>query len=163
MLHNIQEASLLDRPKKTPPPLHDAPHNIPHRSIETFNKLLDQAAREESDLIVHSKDLQVEKSQHVDPWTVESDAAIDYDRLIVQFGSQHLREDLISRMERLTNRRAHRWLRRGIYFSHRDLNIILDLFEAGKKFYLYTGRGPSSEALHLGHTIPFYFTKVSIY
>jgi len=29
----------------------------------------------------------------------------------------------------------------------------------GEKFYLYTGRGPSSEALHLGHLIPFMFTK----
>jgi tryptophanyl-tRNA synthetase len=130
--------------------------------METLNKLMDEAAREEkeeNDAHI-AKEAEGEKSkQHVDPWTVESDAAIDYDRLIVQFGSQHLREDLISRMERLTNRRAHRWLRRGIYFSHRDLNLILDLFEAGKKFYLYTGRGPSSEALHLGHTIPFYFTK----
>jgi tryptophanyl-tRNA synthetase len=36
---------------------------------------------------------------------------------------------------------------------------MLDLYEAGKKFYLYTGRGPSSESLHLGHTIPFHFTK----
>jgi tryptophanyl-tRNA synthetase len=26
-------------------------------------------------------------------------------------------------------------------------------------FYLYTGRGPSSEALHLGHMIPFVFCK----
>lgn len=36
---------------------------------------------------------------------------------------------------------------------------ILDLYEAGKKFYLYTGRGPSSDSLHLGHLIPFHFTK----
>ena len=41
----------------------------------------------------------------------------------------------------------------------RDLNEILDLFEKGEKFYLYTGRGPSSEALHLGHLVPFMFTK----
>jgi tryptophanyl-tRNA synthetase len=39
------------------------------------------------------------------------------------------------------------------------LNRILDLYEAGEKFYLYTGRGPSSESLHLGHLIPFMFTK----
>lgn len=26
-------------------------------------------------------------------------------------------------------------------------------------FYLYTGRGPSSEALHLGHMLPFIFNK----
>ena len=39
---------------------------------------------------------------------------------------------------------------------------MLDLtwrYQQGTKFYLYTGRGPSSEALHLGHTIPFHFTK----
>ena len=37
---------------------------------------------------------------------------------------------------------------------------MLDLHEAGKKFYLYTGRGPSSESLHLGHSIPIHFTKL---
>jgi len=35
----------------------------------------------------------------------------------------------------------------------------LDAAEQGKPFYLYTGRGPSSEALHLGHMLPFMFTK----
>lgn len=39
------------------------------------------------------------------------------------------------------------------------LSQLLDLYEAGKKFYLYTGRGPSSDSLHLGHLIPFHFTK----
>lgn len=44
--------------------------------------------------------------------------------------------------------------------SFDDANLkILDLYEAGKKFYLYTGRGPSSDALHLGHLVPFHFTK----
>lgn len=32
-------------------------------------------------------------------------------------------------------------------------------YEAGKPFYLYTGRGPSSGSLHFGHLIPFVFTK----
>lgn len=41
----------------------------------------------------------------------------------------------------------------------RDLHEILDAYERGQPFYLYTGRGPSSEALHLGHLIPFMFTK----
>ena len=50
-------------------------------------------------------------------------------------------------------------VQRGIFFSHRDLNVILDIFAAKKPMYLYTGRGPSSEALHLGHLIPFMFTK----
>lgn len=99
----------------------------------------------------------VPKEAVVDPWTVEGD--VDYDKLIQQFGSQRLGEDLVQRMERVTGKRCHRLIRRGIFFSHRDLHLILDLFEAGTKFYLYTGRGPSSEALHLGHLIPFQLTK----
>jgi tryptophanyl-tRNA synthetase len=41
----------------------------------------------------------------------------------------------------------------------RDLTLILDAYEKGKPFFLYTGRGPSSGSLHLGHLIPFIFTK----
>jgi tyrosyl-tRNA synthetase len=40
-----------------------------------------------------------------------------------------------------------------------EFGRILDLFEKGKAFYLYTGRGPSSGSMHLGHLIPFMFTK----
>jgi hypothetical protein len=40
-----------------------------------------------------------------------------------------------------------------------DLEQILDAYESGKGFYLYTGRGPSSGSLHFGHLIPFQFTK----
>lgn len=36
---------------------------------------------------------------------------------------------------------------------------MLDLFEGGKQFYLYTGRGPSSESMHLGHMVPFVFCQ----
>ncbi|KAI3382842.1 hypothetical protein SNEBB_000438 [Seison nebaliae] len=97
----------------------------------------------------------------VTPWTVESmnDKGIDYDKLISRFGSQRIDENLINRLEKLTNRPAHHLIRRGIVFSHRDLNYILDLYEQKKPFYLYTGRGPSSSSMHLGHLIPFLFTK----
>jgi hypothetical protein len=99
----------------------------------------------------------------VNPWSVESVGAIDYDRLIVKFGSQAIDSTLLERIERVTGRKPHRFLRRGLFFSHRDLHQLLDLYEKGEKFYLYTGRGPSSEALHLGHAIPFHFTKVSFF
>lgn len=39
------------------------------------------------------------------------------------------------------------------------MHQILDAYENQKTFYLYTGRGPSSEAMHVGHLIPFIFTK----
>jgi len=99
------------------------------------------------------------KSQIVDPWTVESEGAIDYDKLIDSFGCQRISPELIERMERITGKKVHRFLRRGIFFSHRDLNVLLDYYEKGTKFYLYTGRGPSNQSLHFGHLIPFLFTK----
>jgi tryptophanyl-tRNA synthetase len=39
------------------------------------------------------------------------------------------------------------------------LDAILTAYERGEKFYLYTGRGPSSDSLHFGHLVPFLFTK----
>ncbi|XP_072975533.1 tryptophan--tRNA ligase, cytoplasmic [Typha angustifolia] len=102
-----------------------------------------------------------EEEQVVNPWEVSAKGGgkIDYDKLVDKFGCQLLNPDLVGRIERLTGRRAHSFLRRGVFFAHRDLNEILDVFEKGEKFYLYTGRGPSSEALHLGHLVPFMFTK----
>ena len=102
-----------------------------------------------------------EGEQFVDPWEVKGagDKGIDYDKLIDQFGSQRITDQLVEKFERITGAKAHPWIRRGIFFSHRDLDLILDNHAAGKPMYLYTGRGPSSEALHLGHLIPFMFTK----
>jgi tryptophanyl-tRNA synthetase len=85
--------------------------------------------------------------------------AIDYERLIETFGSQRIDKQLLERFEQVTNHRPHRLLRRGMVFSHRDLNLILDKYEKGIPFFLYTGRGPSSDSMHVGHTIPFEFTK----
>jgi tryptophanyl-tRNA synthetase len=103
--------------------------------------------------------------QRVDPWNVQGAVvdgqvqAIDYDKLINEFGSKRIDSDLIARFERLTGRRAHRFLRRGIFFSHREFNEILDRYEKKQPFFLYTGRGPSSESMHLGHLVPFIFCQ----
>eukprot|EP00200_Dunaliella_tertiolecta_P004984 CAMPEP_0202352296 /NCGR_PEP_ID=MMETSP1126-20121109/8550_1 /ASSEMBLY_ACC=CAM_ASM_000457 /TAXON_ID=3047 /ORGANISM="Dunaliella tertiolecta, Strain CCMP1320" /LENGTH=398 /DNA_ID=CAMNT_0048944489 /DNA_START=49 /DNA_END=1245 /DNA_ORIENTATION=+ len=99
--------------------------------------------------------------QHVDPWNVQGgeDGRIDYNKLVEQFGCSKLTEDLVARIEKATGKLAHPFLKRGIFFAHRDLADILDCYEKGVPFYLYTGRGPSSEALHLGHLVPFMFTK----
>lgn len=99
------------------------------------------------------------EGQTITPWEVEAEGGIDYEKLIRDFGCSRITEDVVSRVERLTSRKAHRFLRRGLFFSHRDLNELLDAYERGIPFYLYTGRGPSSEALHLGHLVPFQFTQ----
>ena len=97
----------------------------------------------------------------VTPWDVSSnnDTGIDYDKLIKKFGSSKIDDELLGRFERITGRKPHHFLKRGIFFSHRDVHIILNLYEQGKPFYLYTGRGPSSDSMHLGHLVPFVFCK----
>ena len=84
---------------------------------------------------------------------------VNYDKLVREFGAHPISKELLERFERVTGHRPHRFMRRGIVFSHRELNLILDRHEKGQPFYLYTGRGPSSDSMHVGHTIPFEFTK----
>ncbi|XP_058982693.1 tryptophan--tRNA ligase, cytoplasmic [Musca domestica] len=109
----------------------------------------------------HIVNLTTEGDDIVDPWTVasNSDSGINYDKLIERFGSSRIDDTIIKRIEKITGKPAHHFIRRGIFFSHRELDTILTLKEQGKPFYLYTGRGPSSESLHLGHLIPFIMTK----
>ena len=40
-----------------------------------------------------------------------------------------------------------------------EFNLILDRYEKKLPFYLYTGRGPSSDSMHIGHMIPFVVTQ----
>ena len=47
---------------------------------------------------------------------------------------------MLCRIERVTGVKAHPFLRRGIFFAHRDMVAILDAYEKGLPFYLYTGR-----------------------
>lgn len=47
---------------------------------------------------------------------------------------------LACRVQRLTGVKPHPLLRRGVFFAHRDFAEILDCYEQGKPFYLYTGR-----------------------
>ncbi len=95
----------------------------------------------------------------ITPWEVTSTTGIDYTKLIKHFGCQPIDAALVRRFEQVTKTKAHPWLRRGIFFSHKDLDLVLNAYEKGEEIYLYTGRGPSSESLHLGHMVPFMFTK----
>jgi tryptophanyl-tRNA synthetase len=79
-------------------------------------------------------------------------------KLMTQFGCSPITPELKDRIRHLTGQSLHPFLERNFFFSHRDLNLILDDYENNRPFYLYTGRGPSSGSFHLGHLIPFLFT-----
>ncbi|MGO9644535.1 MAG: tryptophan--tRNA ligase [Candidatus Bathyarchaeia archaeon] len=91
----------------------------------------------------------------VTPWEVTG--RVDYDKLVKDFGTQPLTGEILERIKRYTGE-LHPQLRRRIFFSHRDLDWILQRYEAGEKFVLYTGRGPSGP-VHIGHLVPWMFTK----
>ncbi len=88
----------------------------------------------------------------VTPYEVKG--PIDYDRLRERFGTEPLTEALVARIGRLANGPVHPLIRRGIYFSHRDLGRLLDGVEKGTPFVLYSGRGPSGP-LHTAHLMQF--------
>jgi len=91
----------------------------------------------------------------VTPWEVSG--KIDYDKLAREFGTQPLDPEILERVRKHTGT-LHPQLQRRIFFSHRDLDWILERYEAGERFVLYTGRGPSGP-VHIGHLVPWIFTK----
>src|SRR5881409_2018494 len=91
----------------------------------------------------------------VTSWEVKG--FVDYDRLVTQFGTERITPEILERIRKTTGE-LHPMLRRGVFYSHRDLNWILDRYEKGTPFALYTGRGPSS-GIHIGHILHWFFTK----
>ena len=88
---------------------------------------------------------------NVTPYDVEG--AVDYDRLIERFGIKLIDEKLEERIRKDAGE-LHYMIRRKIYFAHRDMNWLLDEYEKGNKFYVYTGIAPSG-GMTIAHLIPF--------
>ncbi|KKA31042.1 hypothetical protein TD95_002961 [Thielaviopsis punctulata] len=104
--------------------------------------------------------------QNINPWSVSGEIgedgkvkAIDYRKLTEEFGTTLIDDALLERFERVTGHKPHRFMRRQIVFSHRDMSMILDRYEKNEPFFLYTGRGPSSDSMHVGHVQVFQFVK----
>jgi len=95
------------------------------------------------------------KEFSVTPWDV--DGEIDYDKLVKEFGVDKLDDKMLKRLEKHTGE-LHHMLKRKVVFANRDLGWLLDEYEKGNKFFLYTGCGPSGP-LHLGHLQIWIFTK----
>eukprot|EP00754_Rhynchopus_humris_P046297 Rhum_TRINITY_DN5813_c0_g1::Rhum_TRINITY_DN5813_c0_g1_i1::g.18419::m.18419/K01867/WARS, trpS; tryptophanyl-tRNA synthetase len=109
----------------------------------------------------------------VTPWGVQgpSDTPLKYDTVMSQFGSQPVTPEIVARFQEVATKVGeahgldtartplHRFIRRGIAFTHRGIDQALDEAEKGRKFYLYTGRGPSDQTMHIGHAVPFLLTQ----
>jgi len=89
----------------------------------------------------------------------EAKGEIDYGKLIREFGVSEIDEKLMNRIKKHT-KDLHLFLRRKVFFAHRDLNWLLDQYEKGNKFFLYTGRASSKGSkVHIGHLMPWIMCK----
>ncbi len=95
------------------------------------------------------------KKFEVNPYDVQG--KVDYDKLINEFGVRKIDENLLSEIKKHTGE-LHHYLRREIFFAHRDMKPLLEEYKKGKKFFLYTGCGPSGP-IHLGHASVWTFVK----
>jgi tryptophanyl-tRNA synthetase len=96
----------------------------------------------------------MENRSKLTPWEVEG--KIDYDRIVKEFGLKEIDDAILEKIKSFTGD-LHVLLRRKYFFAHRDLDIVLNEAKTNG-FFLYTGRGPSGP-MHIGHLIPFIFTK----
>jgi tryptophanyl-tRNA synthetase len=125
----------------------------------------DKGKQEESQQEQEAQDtiniINIDDGQIIDPFTtvVGTSGKFDYTRLIKEFGVSPITNELIKRFEKVTGKPIHPWIARGLFFSHRELDKILDDYEAGLPIFIYTGRGATRESMHLGHMVPFIMTK----
>jgi tryptophanyl-tRNA synthetase len=82
---------------------------------------------------------------------------VDYDAFARMAGLKTIDEALEERIAKHTGD-VHFLIRRKMFYAHRDLDWLLDEYEKGNPFYLYTGIAPSG-SMHLGHLLPFVLLK----
>lgn len=65
------------------------------------------------------------------PFKIESvsQKGIDYEKLLNKFGCFAITDDLKARIHNATGMKPHRFIRRDIFFCHRDLELILNRYE----------------------------------
>ena len=91
----------------------------------------------------------------VDAYSVEGN--VNYDDTVKKFGISLIDDKLKERIKKDAGE-VHFMIRRGIYFGHRDLNWLLDEYEKGSRFYVYTGIAPSG-SMTIAHLLPFIMTQ----
>ncbi len=64
---------------------------------------------------------------------------VDYDAFARMSGLKLIDDELKQRIAKYTGT-PHFLIRRNIFYAHRDMGWLLDEYEKGNPFYLYTGR-----------------------
>lgn len=63
---------------------------------------------------------------------------------------------LVERIARRVGREPHPWFTRGVFSTHRGLDVLLDAVDAGHSFYILVKQHALRDSLHLGHLLPLH-------
>ncbi len=99
-------------------------------------------------------------NSQVTPWDVSD--VVDYEKLLVEFGVKRIDDEdkaYLSSLAKKKGVKEHLFLKRNLFYAQMDLKKTIQDHRDGKPIFLYTGRSPGSGHMHLGHLIPFEFTK----
>jgi tryptophanyl-tRNA synthetase len=96
-----------------------------------------------------------ERPAVVDAYKVEG--KVDYEQFAKTYGLKLVDDELEKRITKYAGN-LHFLLKRKIFYAQREMDWILDEFEKGNPFYVYTGRAPSGE-MHVGHLMPFMMAR----
>eukprot|EP00913_Durusdinium_trenchii_P015971 g15009.t1 len=102
--------------------------------VEVLGVDVKDEAKEDKAAKSVTEEVKAEGEMVVDPWSVKG--KIDYEKLIRDFGSTKTSDDLLERIRKITVGSGrvsdlHCWLRRNIFFSHRELDAICALQDPG--------------------------------
>jgi hypothetical protein len=88
-----------------------------HPPVPALSKMTldDEPQTDPNDRPIHPKE------QIVNPFTIEAadERGVDYNKVVEQFGTRLIDQATLDRFENLTGQKAHRYLRRGLFFSQR--------------------------------------------
>ena len=70
------------------------------------------------------------KGVKVTPYAVSGE--VDYDKLVKEFGVRKIDDNMLGEIKKHT-KDLHLFLRRGVFFAHRDLKWLLDEYKKGNK------------------------------
>lgn len=93
----------------------------------------------------------MKEESNVNAYSVEG--VVNYDETVRKFGISLIDEAMKERIKKDAGE-THFMIRRGIFFAHRDLGWLLEKYEKGEKFYVYTGIAPSG-SMTIAHLLSF--------
>jgi len=139
--------------------------------LEALKALKDESSGKAENLLDLIKELEVgiidlenRDEDVINPYKVASKGVLQYDVFREKWGLKNIDDNIIKRIEKISGKKVHHWIARQIFYCHIDLDKFLDEYEKGTPCYMYSGRGPSSESMHLGHMLPFlmclYFQQI---